>query len=81
MKNRNRLAIGTVMFISVVGFASIANAAAAPSYPPHGYPCLGCHPCPPDYCDDLNPSKLVKFNSKGVPLQKQYRGETIKQKK
>ncbi|WP_394752498.1 hypothetical protein [Crenothrix sp.] len=21
-------------------------------YPPHGYPCLGCVPCPPDYCDD-----------------------------
>ena len=23
-------------------------------YPPHGYPCLGCHPCPPDYCDNDN---------------------------
>jgi hypothetical protein len=23
-------------------------------YPPHGYPCLGCEPCPPDYCDIVN---------------------------
>ena len=23
-------------------------------YPPHGYPCLGCHPCPPSFCDNDN---------------------------
>lgn len=23
-------------------------------YPPNGYPCLGCHPCPPDFCDNDN---------------------------
>lgn len=38
--------------------SSRANAALnrARGYPPHGYPCLGCHPCPPDYCDNDNKS-------------------------
>ena len=30
------------------------NVAAARTYPPHGYPCLGCAPCPgnpSDFCD------------------------------
>jgi hypothetical protein len=25
---------------------------ARTGYPPHGYPCLGCHPCGTSYCDD-----------------------------
>jgi hypothetical protein len=24
------------------------------TYPPHGYPCLGCHPCGDSYCDNEN---------------------------
>jgi hypothetical protein len=27
-------------------------------YPPNDYPCLGCHPCPPSYCDDANKNVL-----------------------
>lgn len=29
------------------------------SYPPKGYPCLGCHPCPPSYCDDANKNVIL----------------------
>jgi hypothetical protein len=31
-----------------------AKPQALRKYPPNGYPCLGCHPCPPDYCDNDN---------------------------
>lgn len=34
----------------------------ARTYPPHGYPCLGCEPCPDnsgDYCDIANMSRVV----------------------
>ena len=40
------------------------TAAPAPTsirrYPPNGYPCLGCHPCPPSFCD--NDNNMVVWN-------------------
>jgi hypothetical protein len=41
------------MFLLLSVFCISAN--AVETYPPHGYPCLGCHPCPGEvgeYCDD-----------------------------
>lgn len=69
------LAVGTVMVVSAAGSALSAN---APSYPPHGYPCLGCDPCVPatnpvTYCDNTSKVK-VRFDSKGVPIERRYRG-------
>ena len=41
----------------------------ARTYPPHGYPCLGCEPCPPgntgDFCDIVNASRV--YLSKWTP--------------
>jgi len=39
------------------------------TYPPHGYPCLGCHPCGDSYCDDANRA-LVVWDSKWSAAKK-----------
>jgi hypothetical protein len=44
----------------------------AKSYPPHGYPCLGCHPCPPSYCDDNN-KRMTASDLAPVLSQQGYR--------
>lgn len=57
---------GIIASIWLLGSAAAVHAAAPPAataqtrtapgtaargYPPFGFPCLGCYPCPPDYCD------------------------------
>ena len=37
-------------------------------YPPHGYPCLGCHPCGDSYCDNNN--NMVVCAGNGGPVAK-----------
>jgi hypothetical protein len=44
-----------------------SEAARVKRYPPHGYPCLGCHPCGDSYCDDAN---RVVWDSKWSAAQK-----------
>jgi hypothetical protein len=61
-------------FVFIIGsFGFVASAdAAGKRYPPHGYPCLGCYPCPPSYCDNDN-KRVIKFNSSGEPVSAKYR--------
>ena len=71
MKFGNIVTLAAVMFAAATAFASSANAAAK-TYPPHGYPCLGCVPCPPSFCDDATKA-MIKFNKAGEPVAKKYR--------
>ena len=58
----------------VVAFKQTSQAAPQKTYPPHGYPCLGCHPCPPDYCDDANRAMTAQDLSPELAAQ----GYTVK---
>lgn len=44
------------------------------SYPPHGYPCLGCVPCPgnpTEFCDVNNTSRLLMQSAWVAPKRNQ----------
>lgn len=51
------------LFMLLVSSLTPSLALAAKTYPPHGYPCLGCAPCPGsnpvEYCDLNNMQKIV----------------------
>jgi hypothetical protein len=68
MKAISVFAAGAAIFLGGLSFAPDANAAAK-KYPPHGYPCLGCHPCPPkpNFCDNHTNAKIV-FSADGTPI-------------
>lgn len=42
-------------------------------YPPNGYPCLGCHPCPPDYCSDFPGSSMIQSDLSSVAKANGYK--------
>lgn len=71
MKTVNLLFAGMGLSLAGVMFSPDADAAAR-KYPPHGYPCLGCHPCGNTYCDDRTNSRIA-FNGNGAPVDKKYR--------
>jgi hypothetical protein len=68
---RNAHVAAAALLLSTVAFMSSAE--AAKRYPPHGYPCLGCYPCPPSYCDNDN-KRVIKFDRNGEPVDPKYRG-------
>ena len=71
MKTVNLLFAGMGLSLASLVFSPDAEAAAR-KYPPHGYPCLGCHPCGNTYCDDFTNNRIA-FAGNGAPVDQKYR--------
>jgi len=57
-----------VFLFMLLGTSLTPALAKPPTYPPHGYPCLGCYPCNGTYCD--NDNKRVVWDPKWSPAKK-----------